>query len=404
MRSRLHVVRRRCEQPGAPAGPHGEPRPSLACARASSRAAVRQVLSLPPSRSANASAPADAAAFRLRNPARSHRPRRAGRAGPATTTERRFLRRRLVMRGGGGDGRLRPKAARRLGRHGLRADRRAAADPGHGRARSWTSASCRSPSRTTSTTSSTWTLIEGMAELGILGIVIPEEYGGAGPRLRRRGARLRGDRARRGGVPDADLGARRAQLALAAASTATEEQKQRYLVPQAKRREARLLRADRARRRLRRRRDALDRAPRGRRLRPQRPEELDLVRDGRRPPARLREDRSRRRSTRASRAFVVERGVAGRHDARDRAQARHLGRLDRRALLRERRGARGEPASARRARASRSRCTALDQGRFTVAAGAVRRHPRLPRALGRVRARAGDVRPADRPATSSSRT
>ena len=58
-------------------------------------------------------------------------------------------------------------------------------------------------------------LIEGMAELGILGIVIPEEYGGAGPRLRRRGALVRGDRARRGGVPDSDLGARRPELALA---------------------------------------------------------------------------------------------------------------------------------------------------------------------------------------------
>ena len=39
---------------------------------------------------------------------------------------------------------------------------------------------------------------------------------------------------------------------------------------------------------------------------------------------------------------------------------------------------------------------ALDQGRFTVAAGAFGVDPRLPRALGRVRARAGDVRPADR--------
>ena len=39
---------------------------------------------------------------------------------------------------------------------------------------------------------------------------------------------------------------------------------------------------------------------------------------------------------------------------------------------------------------------ALDQGRFTVAAGRVRRRARLPRALGRVRARAGDVRAGDR--------
>jgi alkylation response protein AidB-like acyl-CoA dehydrogenase len=39
-------------------------------------------------------------------------------------------------------------------------------------------------------------LIHGLAELGVLGIVFPEEYGGARARLRRRGARVRGGRAR----------------------------------------------------------------------------------------------------------------------------------------------------------------------------------------------------------------
>ena len=39
------------------------------------------------------------------------------------------------------------------------------------------------------------------------------------PRLRLRGARLRGDRARRGGLPDADLRPRRAQLAARCSST-----------------------------------------------------------------------------------------------------------------------------------------------------------------------------------------
>ena len=63
-------------------------------------------------------------------------------------------------------------------------------------------------------------LIEGMAELGILGIVIPEEYGGAGLDYVVRGARLRGDRARRGRVPDADLRPRRAELARRSSATA----------------------------------------------------------------------------------------------------------------------------------------------------------------------------------------
>ena len=38
-------------------------------------------------------------------------------------------------------------------------------------------------------------IIEGMAELGLLGAPIPPEHGGARARLRMRGADLRGDRA-----------------------------------------------------------------------------------------------------------------------------------------------------------------------------------------------------------------
>ena len=46
----------------------------------------------------------------------------------------------------------------------------------------------------------------------------------------------------------------------------------------------------------------------------------------------------------------------------------------------------------------------LDHGRFTVAAGGCGVDPRLPRAVGRVRARARDVRRRRSAATSSSRT
>ena len=46
----------------------------------------------------------------------------------------------------------------------------------------------------------------------------------------------------------------------------------------------------------------------------------------------------------------------------------------------------------------------LDQGRFTVAAGACGVDPGVPRAVGRVRARARDLRSARSAATSSCRT
>jgi glutaryl-CoA dehydrogenase (non-decarboxylating) len=75
-------------------------------------------------------------------------------------------------------------------------------------------------------------VIAGMAKLGLLGVVIPQEYGGGRHGLRVRGARLRGDRARRGGVPDADLGPRRLN-SLSLLRYGSEEVKQRFLVPQA---------------------------------------------------------------------------------------------------------------------------------------------------------------------------
>src|SRR5512142_1642906 len=88
--------------------------------------------------------------------------------------------------------------------------------------------------------------------------------------------------------------------------------------------------------------------------------------------------------------------MARRHDARDGAQARRLGRLDRRALLRERRGAGREPdrggGPGLRDRDVRARPGPLHRRRRRL-----RRRPRLPREVGRVRPRARDLRPGDRP-------
>ena len=74
--------------------------------------------------------------------------------------------------------------------------------------------------------------IEGMAELGLLGIVIPEEYGGGGPRLVSEARNLRGDRARRGAFRTLISAVTSGSTRSRAAYGGREEQKQRYLVPQ----------------------------------------------------------------------------------------------------------------------------------------------------------------------------
>ena len=70
------------------------------------------------------------------------------------------------------------------------------------------------------------------------------------------------------------------------------------------------------------------------------------------------------RSTAGISAFIVER-VAGRDDGRHGEQARHLGRLDGRALLRERRGA-AENLLGEEGQGFEIAMYGLDQGRFTV--------------------------------------
>ena len=183
-----------------------------------------------------------------------------------------------------------------------------------------------------------------MAELGILGHRHPGGVRRRRARLRLRGARLRGDRARRGGVPHADLRPRRPQLARRCSSTAP---RSRSSATSSRRRRARSSRcfgltepgagSDVAAMRTTARREGDTYVLNGQK-------NWISYAIGRRPPARRSRRPTRPRATRGSRAFIVERELAGRDDARHREQARHLGRLDRRALLRERRGARREPA------------------------------------------------------------
>ena len=113
-------------------------------------------------------------------------------------------------------------------------------------------------------------VIEGMAELGLLGIVVPEEYGGAG--LDFVAEALACEEIERGEAAFRTLISVHVGLnSLSLLRYGSEEQKQRYLVPQAQRREARLLRADGAGGRIRRGCDAVDRSPRRRLVRPERP-------------------------------------------------------------------------------------------------------------------------------------
>ena len=238
-------------------------------------------------------------------------------------------------------------------------------------------------------------LIEGMAELGMLGSPIPEEYGGAG--LDFVSEALVCEEIERGEAAFRTLISVHVGLnSLSLLRYGTEEQKQRWLVPQARGEKlgcfgltepaagsdvAAMRTTARAR---------------GRRLRPQRAEELDLVRDRRRPRARVREDRPGRRRTRASRAFVVEKGTPG-FTARDIENKLGIWAGSTGELFFENVEVPAENLIGEEGEGFKIAMYSLDQGRFTVAAGALRRDPRLPGAVGRVRERARDVRPGDRP-------
>ena len=143
-------------------------------------------------------------------------------------------------------------------------------------------------------------ILGGMAKLGLLGISVPQEYGGAGmdyiclgiasEELEYVDTSLRVIMSVHAGLN-----------CLTLLSWGTEDQKQRYLVPQAQGTEDRRLRPDRARRRQRRARHPDDGGEEGRSLRPQRREDLDLARRRRRQLPRHRLDRSREEEAARSR-------------------------------------------------------------------------------------------------------
>ena len=148
-----------------------------------------------------------------------------------------------------------------------------------------TSGSGTRATRSTARPSTRW------AELGFLGAPIPEQYGGAGMDYVSLGILCeemeRADTAFRV-VMSVHVGLN----SLTLMQWGTEEQKQRWLVPQAQRREAGHFRPDRARRGYRRRQSGHDRPPRRRRLRAQRLQALDQPGRHRRPLPGLRDGRS----------------------------------------------------------------------------------------------------------------
>ncbi len=209
--------------------------------------------------------------------------------------------------------------------------------------------------------------IAGMAELGLLGIVIPEEYGGAG--LDFVSEALVCEEIERGEAAFRTLISVHVGLnSLTLLRYADEEQKQRYLTPQARGDKlacfgltepaagsdvaAMLTNAP----------------PRGGHVHPQRPEELDLLRQRRRSRPRLREDRCGRE---APRDLGVHRRarVAGRDDRGHRAQAR-IWAGSTGELFFENVEVPAENLVGEEGQGFEIAMYGLDQGRFTVAAGA----------------------------------
>ena len=184
-------------------------------------------------------------------------------------------------------------------RHGLRPDRRAAADPRDRAGLHRQGDRRRARARTTATTTSTPSSWRKIADQGYLGAIVPREYGGAGLDYVTYAIIVeevgRGDSAMRTVVS--------VQTSLVCSSIlrwGSEEQKQQLPAEALLGRVARLLRADRARHRLGRRQPEDARAQDRRRLVHQRRQDVDLARQPRQGRADLRPDRPRARRTAGS--------------------------------------------------------------------------------------------------------
>ena len=147
-------------------------------------------------------------------------------------------------------------------------------------------------------------LVAEMAELGLMGMTIPEEYGGAGADTLSYAIAVE-ELTRIDSSVAITVAAHHSLGTLPIYYFGSEEQKREWLPDLASRDEARRVRADRAERRLRRRRDAHDREARGRRVGRRRLEDLHherrhrhhLGRDDHRAHRRRRDLEHRRRRT-----------------------------------------------------------------------------------------------------------
>ena len=203
-------------------------------------------------------------------------------------------------------------------------------------------------------------MLGGMATLGLLGISVPQ-------RVRRRRAWTTSASA--SPARSSSTSTRRSASScrctpgcncLTLLTWGTEDQKQRYLVPQAQGEKIASYGLTEPSRRQRRARHPDDGRQEGRPLRPHRREDVDLARRRRRPLPRLRLDRSREEeAARSVRHQRVHRRahVQGVFERDDEGEVGHPRRQHRLLQDGRGRGARRRICSAARARGSRSRCS-----------------------------------------------
>ena len=236
-------------------------------------------------------------------------------------------------------------------------------------------------------------LIEGMAELGILGIVIPEEYGGAG--LDFVAEALSCEEIERGEAAFRTLISVHVGLnSLSLLKYGTEEQKQRWLTPQAKGEKLACFGltepgagSDVAAMRSTARREGDVFVLNGQKNWISYASVADhaLVFAKTDPAA----------GHKGISAFVLEKGMKG-FTTQDTENKLGIWAGSTGELFFENLEVPAENLIGEEGQGFEIAMHSLDQGRFTVAAGCVRRRARVPRALRRLRPRARDVRPGDR--------